>query len=292
MNTFWDEMEHLSDDAVFLYIWSWTNPKCGMAGIYRIAERKLLEGRLDTDRVKAALAELEADGKLRYVGGVLWNVARVKRLSGISANYAKSIARDVKEIAGNPLFDEFLERYGDFNEKLTKELKGSEGSKGSNPSGSLDQGLQDGSPEPDAGTLTEGLSKGSRRDHGQGQGHGSSFRPGEEPELPSVYRYVVAALERVAFARGLSSPVVSAVAQACADFPDHDLERDADEFAHYWIDGPGAGKPLSDVAWSWRKWLGRNKARPAASNARASVSDDLKRLEVEAARLRAEEART
>ena len=113
VNTFWDDVDHLSDDAVLLYLWSWTNQKCGMAGIYKIARRKLAEGRLDEARLEAALAELEGDGKLRYADGVLWNCARIKRLSMVSENIAKSIARDVGEIdTGNPLLPAFLERYG------------------------------------------------------------------------------------------------------------------------------------------------------------------------------------
>ena len=158
VNTFWDDVDHLSDDAVMLYVWSWTNTKCGMAGIYRIARRKVIEGRFEDDRLKAALDELEADGKLRYVDGVLWNCARVSRLSGISENYAKSIARDLREVATNPLAGEFLKRYGD-HPKLKGHLTlGEPSAKGLN-----------GPNKPDS----EGLGKGSRRDHGTGTGYGA-----------------------------------------------------------------------------------------------------------------------
>lgn len=113
MNTIWEELDHLSDDAFMLYVWSWTNLKCGMGGIYRVARRKLIEGRFSEERLSAALAELEEDGCLFYVDGVLWCKARVKRLSMISENIAKSIVNDLKEIdPSNPLHERFVQTYG------------------------------------------------------------------------------------------------------------------------------------------------------------------------------------
>lgn len=261
MNTIWDDLEHLSDDAFMLYVWSWTNTKCGMAGIYKIARHKLVEGRFDSDRLTTALAECETNGLLRYVDGVLWNVARVKRLSGISSNYAKSIARDVREVEDNPLFGEFMERYGDFNEKLTDALKGSEGSKGSNPSGNLDEGFQDGSTEPS----DQGLPKGSRRDHGHGHGpgHGSSS-----------FKSVFSALERVAFARNAPSAKPDAVIRACEEFAsiEHVFAVEAENFASYWIDGPGEKQSMGSIAWHWRNWLGNVKPEEAPKVTKAPTS--------------------
>lgn len=296
MNTIWDDLEHLSDDAFMLYVWSWTNPKCGMAGVYRIARHKLVEGRFDDVRLTAALAECEDDGLLRYQGGVLWNVARVKRLSGISKNYAKSIVRDLREVEGSPLVGEFLARYGG-HEKIVEELEeqglsNPSGTHGTHPEPMAKGSGQDGSTEPN----TEPLPMGSATHHGHGYGPGpgsSPSRPVGEAEIPTLYRYVVAAMERVAFARGIPSPSPSSLAQVCQDFDGRDLEREADEFTHYWTEGPGAKLPLSDTSWAFRKWLGRGgKSSPTApTSARSSVGDDLRRLEAEAARLRAEEAR-
>lgn len=118
VNTIWDDLDHLGDDAFMLYIWSFTNTKCGMAGMYPVTRRKLIEGRFDEARLTAALAELEADDKLFYTDGVLWNKARVSNLSGygdgkLSEFIAKSIAKDLRSISpSNPLLAQFIERYG------------------------------------------------------------------------------------------------------------------------------------------------------------------------------------
>jgi hypothetical protein len=118
VNTIWDDLDHLGDDAFMLYIWSFTNTKCGMGGIYPVTRRKLIEGRFDDARLTPALAELEADDKLFYLNGVLWNKARVSNLSGyadgkLSEFIAKSIAKDLRSIpSSNPLLAQFIERYG------------------------------------------------------------------------------------------------------------------------------------------------------------------------------------
>lgn len=163
VNTFWDEVDHLSDDGTMLYLWSWTNTKCGMAGIYRIARRKLIEGRFSEDRLSAALAELEEDGKLFYEDGVLWCAARVKRLSSIHETIAKSIAKDLGEIdPSHPLFRRFVERYGghpNLKPLLTLPRSSSEGP-------------EDPDTEPDTGPSLEGQATVLGRGRGSGQGSG------------------------------------------------------------------------------------------------------------------------
>lgn len=111
----------------------------------------------------------------------------------------------------------------------------------------------------------------------------------EETTAPDHLVSVVGLLDRTAFARGISSPKVAAAIEACERYADRDLEAEAEKFRHYWIEGPGEKRPLTDVAWSWRSWLER--AKPAAqASPRDSVTSDLQRLEAEAHRLRAEEA--
>ena len=164
MNTFWDDVDDLSDDAVLLYIWSWTNQKCGMAGLYKIPKRKLLEGRLSGERLDRALTELEEAGMLRYVDGVLWNCARVKRLSMVSDNIAKSIARDVAEVGDNRLASEFIERYGS-HPKLDPHL--------SLIRPSAEPRLR--SVEPKLGGSREGRPTLPGQGQGQGQGKGNIY---------------------------------------------------------------------------------------------------------------------
>jgi hypothetical protein len=280
VNTIWDDLDHLSDDAFMLYMWSFTNTKCGMAGIYPVTRRKLIEGRFETERLTAALAELEDDGKLYYVDGVLWNKARVSHLSGyqkstLSEFMARSIAKDLKQIdPANPLLLKFLDRYSGhpcLEAHLTPFRPSPEGPQTRRKS------------RPPA----EGPETLQRQRQGQGQSPSSS---GEDS--PSANTEVFAALERVAFARGRPSPKVDATDRICEQFAQLDLAAEAEKFAHYWTEGPGGKRAIDDVAWSWRQWLDRVRAPAAKSNAspRSTVSEDLRRLEAAAASARAEEA--
>jgi hypothetical protein len=163
VNTIWDDLDHLSDDAFMLYVWSFTNLKCGMAGIYPVTRRKLIEGRFDDARLTAALDELEQDGKLFYVDGVLWNKARVQRLSYISDQIAKSIARDLAEVDGaNPLLGRFVERYGS-HPKLDPHLTLTRASL---------EGQQSGSVKGKVRPSTEGHPTLPSQGQGSGQGQG------------------------------------------------------------------------------------------------------------------------
>ncbi len=117
---------------------------------------------------------------------------------------------------------------------------------------------------------------------------------GEKEEETTAADVIVRRLDHVAFSRGAKPPKVDAALKVCADFADRDLDAEVEKFAHYWVDGPGEKRPLTDVAWAWRNWLERAKPRAvaagsSASQARASVTDDLRRLEREAAEARAAE---
>jgi hypothetical protein len=118
-------------------------------------------------------------------------------------------------------------------------------------------------------------------------------RAAAEPTPISPFAPIVQRLDVVSVARNHPSPKVDAALAVCAEYADLDLPALVEEFAHYWIDGPGSKRSLDDVVWKWRNWLknereGRAKERPAP--ARESAGDDAARLLAEAARLRAEEA--
>jgi hypothetical protein len=184
VNTIWDDLDHLSDDAFMLYVWSFTNTKCGMAGIYPVTRRTLIEGRFDDARLTAALAELAADDKLYYEQGVLWNKARVSNLSGyaegkLSEFIAKSIAKDLRVIpASNPLLAKFIERY-ESSPKLEGPLTPFR------PSGEgLSSSLQSQTDRPSS----EGLQTLPWQGQGQGQGQGldrdsEDFEEGKAKEV-------------------------------------------------------------------------------------------------------------
>lgn len=115
-NAFWSTTpgEDLSANAALLYIWSWTNPRCGMAGIYEVGRRAMTESKVPAEAMDDALTEL-ADAHLAvYRDGVLWVVARVKRLRTKSVQMAKAVAKDVAGIGeGHPLRTEWLLFYRD-----------------------------------------------------------------------------------------------------------------------------------------------------------------------------------
>jgi hypothetical protein len=114
-NTIWQELDDLSNDAMLLYIWSWTNEKTSTSGFYPCPRRFLGEARFDDDALSAALEECERAGKLRYEDGILWSVTRVKRLPWKTSQAAKAIAKDLDELDdSNPIKAEFIARYDGF----------------------------------------------------------------------------------------------------------------------------------------------------------------------------------
>jgi hypothetical protein len=102
----WEELEHLSPEAALFYLWSFTNPRCNMSGLYVVSERSLLESKVPARKLEKVLAELEQHQMAFYRRPYLWVKARVKRLHSKTPNYAKSIANDVKELdPDHPLRD-------------------------------------------------------------------------------------------------------------------------------------------------------------------------------------------
>jgi len=100
----------LSAPAKLVYLWSFTNPLCGMAGLYKVRQQQI---ELDTGQTRgvvvAALDELAEHGMVAYLDGMLWVVARVKRLVSQTPQIAKSIAKDVgRAPATHPLRAAFL----------------------------------------------------------------------------------------------------------------------------------------------------------------------------------------
>lgn len=112
-NAIWGDpdFDALSNEAALLYLWSFTNPNCGMAGIYKIAKRKILEGRLG-DKLDAALEELAKADFAIYQDGVLWVRSRVKHLRTKGEQMKRSIELDLEKLPeGHPLTERFREEY-------------------------------------------------------------------------------------------------------------------------------------------------------------------------------------
>jgi len=112
VNTYWDRYVELSNLAVLLHIWSWTTPRCGMAGIFNVSRGNLADGRIPDDgTLQAVLDELEAAGLVFYRERVLWNRQRVAELNNRTEQIGKSIARDLREVEGTELHAAFIREY-------------------------------------------------------------------------------------------------------------------------------------------------------------------------------------
>lgn len=124
LNTFWDDedVDSLHNLSALLYLWSFTNPRCGMAGIYACRERAICEGRLTKAQLASALDELAESRFLYRIDGWLWVRSRVRHLSGIGTNVARSIHRDLCNLPdGHAFLAAFRTEYEGYG-KLTKPL--------------------------------------------------------------------------------------------------------------------------------------------------------------------------
>lgn len=139
-NGIWSDpdFDALSPDATLLYLWSFTNPRCGMAGLYKVPRRHLLEGKLPEERLVTALAELSEARFAFYEQGVLWVRTRVKFLRTKGDMMRRSIANDLGKIpSANPLLKSFCEEYK--NSWISAAVKGfDKGSEGVPSSGTTE----------------------------------------------------------------------------------------------------------------------------------------------------------
>ncbi len=279
-NTFWSDLDEvLSNDALLLYIWSFTNERCSASGIYPCPRRLLLEGRLEPDALDVALAECEAAGKLRYEAGVLWSVTRVKHLGWKTPNAAKSIANDLAQLdPDNPIRIEFLARYDGF--PWGKDGKGSLTLGDGLPMGSATHtdGLANGSGthaeaasqseiDADAETVGDGLPNPSPTDAGNGYGNCKGKGSGKRsqaavrlseslpPELAEALPAVEEILGRISEARQLPFAERDRTAAAIASYPDVDHVAAAEDFEDWSCRGTGRSAALSDVVQSYRSQL-------------------------------------
>ena len=114
-NSLWSDPEFLalSPDARLLYIWTWTNPRCGMSGLYKLAPAAAAyETGLGEDCTLAALEELGDARFAFYEDGVVFVRTRVKHLRQKTTQIAKAIRNDLKQISNDhPLKKLFRETY-------------------------------------------------------------------------------------------------------------------------------------------------------------------------------------
>lgn len=169
-NSIWSDPEFaaLSPEAKTVYLWSFTNPRCGMAGLYKVpAGTAAFEVGLTPEQEQAALKELQRTRFAYYVDGVVWVRSRVKHLRTRGEHMAKSIVKDVDMIdRRHPLRHMFAAEYGESWLQKALEKFG------------LDQAIL----ESPCRTPTEVQGLGT----GQGLGLGKGHRVGERNGVPTT----------------------------------------------------------------------------------------------------------
>lgn len=270
VNSIWRELDHLSNDAIQLYIWSWTNERCGMAGIYQVPRRLLLEGRLDDAALDAALAELRADGKLLYADGVLWNIARVKRIATRSKQIATAIEKDLAEIpTSHQLFSAFVERY-EGTRFADRRLTFTRPSPDPQKFGSTTTKTR-GSSDPQSRVQGQGQGQGS----GRGQGPGSSLDHAGRAREPFVAAHPAAfeTAGRIAEVKGCALPQRHRMNTLMAEYPEAEHERIASACEDWWCHGRGANRRMRDVIAALRRSYEFDAANRRGVAGKGSIAD-------------------
>ena len=114
----WDgSLADLSAGAKLVYLWSFTNPRCGMSGIYKCKRSRMqAEVGLCDEDLDAALSELDGVGYLRYDDERVFVIARTRHLLTQTIQIAKSIIGDLREMdADHPFRAEFIATYREFS---------------------------------------------------------------------------------------------------------------------------------------------------------------------------------
>lgn len=248
-NAIWadPDFESLSPYATLLYLWSWTNPRCDMAGIYKVSHRAMTESKVPEEHIAAALAELEAGRFAFYQDSVLWVRARVKRLRSRSPQMAKAVTKDLRKIRSeHPLRRRFHEEYGGdpwLREDLAKAYAEGKANLSENPESTGDS---DRSSIP------------SREGTGKGKGKGQRVRPTSElpesfpRELQRHAEVVFSVLSEMAERHNAKAVTLLAVANVMMGSSHKPLVRAAYECAAYWSD-----RQVRDAVATYRNWLAR-----------------------------------
>lgn len=253
-NAIWSDpdFEDLSPNATLLYLWSFTNPHCGMAGLYKVSLRTMTESKVSREDLPAALEELAATGFAFYEDHVLFVRTRVKHLRSRSPQMAQSVAKDVSKITpGHALRARFFAVYGDdpwLKEKLSETCKDPIGNLSQKPIG---KGKSHRSTVPSP----EGAGQGSGQGPGQGIGVSEQQLPSEFPE--DLRPHLLAAhriLSGLAARHGAKEVKPLSLASLVMANPRKPLVRAAYECASYW---DGQTTRLKDVVAAYRNWLGK-----------------------------------
>lgn len=98
---YWNDpdVNSLTAPAKLVYLWSFTNDRTGMAGIFQVPKAAIiLETGHDEPTVDAALTELQQARFLFYDGAWMWVRARIKRLNTRTVQMCKAVAKQVVKV--------------------------------------------------------------------------------------------------------------------------------------------------------------------------------------------------
>lgn len=302
-NDIWGDpqFERLASDAKLLYVWSFTNPRCDMAGVYKVSEAAIgRECCLKASAVTSALKTLVGASFVSYDGCWLWVRTRVKHLRQKGEKMAVSVVRDFDRLPlSHPFRNAFLDEYGGV-EWIQKALH----AKGiDNPS--ITHRYPTDTPSDPASTqeIREPLDNPSAthpRVAGTGTGTGTTTSSQGEDEvdartrskradqdappdsLPAHLRPVaeeaLVVLRRTHDERGGNTPTLRGVGLAVAALPDRDHLTVAGELEHWAVAGTGQRRDVRDWAATYRRFLANAPAgAPSRQGAPTSLGDGVRK---------------
>jgi hypothetical protein len=273
-NAIWGDpvFEGLSVEAKLLYLWSFTNPLCGMAGLYRVSPMRMQrETGLTAQRWAKATRELQEAALVFYERSWLWCRSRVKYLRTRTPNMATSIMADVGKLDPNdPLRHRFVDEYVHCD-WLVK--KGGEAWQ--------DFVATTRAVEPNPAYHGHTMGEGSRTLQGTArarekrttttpQGEVDSLPDDLDPQLQTPAGETKRVLDRVFHAKGGTvPPTLAAVGRAVASFPRRDHVGEAEKLEHWLVHGSGRRQANKDVVARYRTWLERaDEQTPPAKHGR------------------------
>jgi hypothetical protein len=300
----WDDpdFEVLTVEGKALYLWSWSNRRCGMAGLYKVSRRAMCSALnlVEEERLNAALQEVEEARFLFYDGTWLWVRSRAKLLMPKTPQMAKSVAKDFAKIpTAHPYRARFIEEL----EGVTWVLKGLEKDgllTVTRPS--LDgqvmvkdlaqqDKISDGHltvtrPSPDGPGKEQEQEQEQRRTTGsQSRGNVDARARSKQvdqdappatlaDELKPTAAGVLAVLLRVHAERGGNTPTLRGVGLVVAAFPDRDHLTVAGELEHWAVAGTGQRRDVRDWVATYRRFLTNAPAgTPSRQRAATSLGD-------------------
>lgn len=284
-NAIWSDPDFLglSVNAKLLYVWSFTNPRCGMSGLYKVTrEAAAMETGLTPARLADALGELAEGRFVFYDGRWMWVRSRIKHLRSKSPNIAKSIRSDLEAAGEHEYARELAEKYrtlewvGAVCEGFIGTLRNpsnpsnrSEGFQGKGRAGQLLEGPSSASPS----THTAGVRDIAKSEKPKPSAPDPNELPADlPPRLAPVVDAIVPRLARIAALKAATPPTRARVGRIVADFPDRDHRSLAPEFEDYWTHGAGGSKPMRDIAATYRNRCAQVPPNPAAAAVGAVVA--------------------